>query len=59
MANELDKLEEFIACKVSYAGEGKPHFMRRQLDDGQELVILASVEDDEEIQITIQNKNNF
>ena len=46
---DLDRLAEFIDCKVSYEGEGKPHFMRRQLDSGEELVILANIEDEEAI----------
>lgn len=43
-ANELDKLAELVECKVSYKGEGTPHFMTRVLDDGTELVIIANIE---------------
>ena len=46
---DLASLAELIDCKVSYQGEGKPHFMRRQLDSGEELVILTNIEDDKEI----------
>lgn len=55
--SELYKLEELIDCKVRYEGEGQPHFMRRRLDDGREMVIVASVEDDEEIRgvLTVGN----
>lgn len=47
--DDLGDLARFIDCKVSYKGEGKPHFMRRQLDSGEELVILANIEDEKEI----------
>lgn len=46
---DLGRIADFIDCKVSYNGEGKPHFMRRQLDNGEELVILANIEDDQAI----------
>jgi len=56
-SDNWDELEKFIDCKVSYEGEGKPHFMRRQLDNGEELVIIANIEDDKEIQgvLTVGN----
>lgn len=43
--DELDKLPELIDCNVSYEGEGQPHFMRRVLNDGEELIIIANVQD--------------
>lgn len=42
---ELDRLSEFIHCDIRYEGYGKPHFMRRLLDDGKELIALANVYD--------------
>ena len=54
---ELHKLSDFIDCKVSYEGEGMPHFMRRQLASGEELVIIANIEDDKAIRgnLTVGN----
>ena len=49
-ANELERLSELIDCGVSYTGEGAPHFMRRSLDNGDELVIVANIESGKEIQ---------
>ena len=43
-AEELDKLAELVECRVSYKGEGTPHFMTRILEDGTELVIIANIE---------------
>ena len=50
LPHELDKLSELIDCKVSYEGEGQPHFMRRMLEKGEELVIIANVQDGKRIQ---------
>ena len=47
-------LKERIECTVFYQGEGTPHFMRRRLDDGSELVILANIEDGQTIKGTLQ-----
>ena len=48
-ANELNKLQELIDCNLYYEGDGSPHFMRRHLDEGMELVIIANIEDGKEI----------
>lgn len=48
-ADELERLQDLIPCDVSYIGEGQPHFMRREMANGEELVILANVEDGKEI----------
>ena len=45
-SEELDRLADYVECTVSYTGEGTPHFMRRALPDGRELVILCSLEQD-------------
>ena len=50
---DLDELAQYIECTVSYEGEGMPHFMRRKLDSGEELVIVANIEDDTEIRGTL------
>lgn len=42
---ELERLPDLVHCPVSYEGEGTPHFMRRRLEDGSDLVILANIED--------------
>ena len=46
---ELDKLSEIIPeCKVSYKGEGTPHFTRRVID-GEEFTFIANIEQTEPI----------
>lgn len=43
-ADDLSQLADLVECKVSYKGEGTPHFMTRKLQDGEELVIIANIE---------------
>lgn len=42
--DQMDKLDSLVDCKVSYKGEGTPHFMTRITEDGEELVIIANIE---------------
>lgn len=42
---ELDRIDEFVECKISYSGYGRPHFMRRVLDNGEELICVANLFD--------------
>lgn len=42
---ELDRIKEFVSCDISYKGYGKPHFMRRILDGGEQLIALANLYD--------------
>jgi hypothetical protein len=46
--NQLDRLPALIACACSYTGTGRPHFLRRQLKDG-ETLLVANIEDPAEI----------
>lgn len=46
-ADEFDsKLTDYVNSEIAYIGEGHPHFMRRLLDDGSELILLASIEEE-------------
>ncbi len=52
-AEELDRLNDFVPCTVRYEGAGTPHFMRRLLPDGEELVLLCSLEQAEPVSGTL------
>lgn len=52
-AAELERLSEFVPCDVCYTGDGAPHFMRRLLPDGEELVLLCSLEQAEPVSGTL------
>ncbi len=43
--DELSRLEELIDLDVAYTGDGKPHFMCRLMEDKEDLVLLANIED--------------
>lgn len=43
-ADNLCELADIVECNVSYKGEGTPHFMTRILEDGEELVVIANIE---------------
>ena len=45
----LKELDRYVSCAVRYEGEGTPHFMRRELPDGSELILLCSLEQEEPI----------
>ncbi len=45
---ELDRLDVAVPVEAAFAGKGRPHFMRRDVADG-ELLLVANVEDAEEI----------
>ncbi len=43
-ASQLQELDKYVPCDVTYEGEGTPYFMRRRLDDGSTLVVMTSIE---------------
>ncbi len=51
--SEISRLGKLVPCNISYSGEGSPHFMCRLLGDGQELVLLANIEDGKPISGTL------
>ncbi len=44
---DADKIEKEIPCGISWNGEGKLMFMRRELESGEELLIVANIESDD------------
>lgn len=44
---DADKIVKDIPCGISWNGEGKLMFMRRELEDGKEFLIVANVESDD------------
>ena len=58
---EIDKLVDIINCNAKYdeITEGRPHFMRRLLDNGEELYCLANLHNGKRMQgiLTICDKS--
>jgi len=50
----IEEIGQYVDCDVLYVGDGMPHFMRRQLDDGTQLVIVCGFETDVPVQGTLQ-----
>lgn len=50
---EADKIEKEIPCGISWNGDGKLMFMRRELDGGEELLIVANIESDDTLTGTL------
>ena len=46
---DLSGLDAGIGCDWTYSGSGSPHFMRRQLPEG-EILLIANIEDASEIE---------
>ena len=57
-ADEISLLAQLIPCNIKYTGSGKPHFMCRTLDNGEDLVLLANIEDDKPLTGTLTIGNN-
>ena len=52
-AVDLGRLDKLVPVGIRYVGGGTPHFMRRRLDHGGEMVLLANIENGEEISGTL------
>ena len=50
---DADRIEKEIPCGISWNGDGKLMFMRRALEDGKELLIVANVESDDTLSGTL------
>lgn len=46
---DLARLDALVPVGIVYRGEGTPHFMRRRLADGSQLVLLANIESPDQI----------
>jgi len=50
---EVDKIESDIPCGISWQGDGKLMFMRRELADGKELLVVGNIESDDVVTGTL------
>lgn len=46
-ANEIDRIEKDFPTGISWEGEGELMFMRRDLENGEEMLIVANIESDD------------
>ena len=46
---EIDRIETEIPCGISWQGDGKLMFMRRELSDGNELLVVGNIESDDTV----------
>ncbi len=54
-ADEIDQIEKDFPTGISWEGEGELMFMRRDLGDGEEMLIVANIETDD----TLRGKLTF
>ncbi|MBO5306278.1 MAG: hypothetical protein J6B12_05890, partial [Clostridia bacterium] len=52
-ADEVDNIEKDFPTGISWQGEGELMYMRRTLENGEELLIVANVETDDTLQGTL------
>lgn len=50
---EVDKIESEIPCGINWNGDGKLMFMRRELADGKELLVVGNIESDDALTGTL------
>lgn len=50
---EVDKIEKEIPCGISWKGNGKLMFMRRELEEGKELLVVGNIESDDVVTGTL------
>ncbi len=56
---EADKIESELPCGIKWSGDGKLMFMRRELEDGSELLVVGNIESDDTVTgtLTFAGKN--
>ncbi|MBO4978781.1 MAG: hypothetical protein J6D16_00070 [Clostridia bacterium] len=52
-ANEVDRIEKDFPTGISWDGEGELMFMRRDLGDGEEMLIVGNIETDDTLRGTL------